>query len=349
MLVSQLKKELFVDLLPDGSPLFFRPAQLAGKISHLTRDSGNVRSLATQLSAIIKGHRPCSNTLEHLVRAAVRAELSKRCPGKLEEISNQIVNTLRTTKKSTRVDAIRVPEEVEQIKAFFRSLSRRRSLLCVEYRDLPRTAPGAKYSRMALPAAEAVANGLCFCMIQPFQSSTKAQYGFKHSAEVRTFLTELCRRVRRAYLNIRNLAREILVARQQDPSEIDKRIILFERNSGPNCAKKVNFVCGIQSRMFYAYFPSDDSPDALNLEQIWEWVAGAERDYFIQREPAMANVVAQQFFPLVNYFRDNEGAGIPTTQSELEQSVVKWGRELKSNLPKNIWKICTPEEAEKTV
>jgi hypothetical protein len=337
---------LFVKRLRDERPLFSNAAALAGQIAE--KNPRRVRTLAAILSGILSGKRSCSVELEIQIGNAVYQELNQRDPIVASEITNEILNAIRIyngTKRRRPIIAPAFPssqgaEEIEHVKGFLRSVGREGSLVCVEYRDRPRAHSKGKYGRMAQPTAEAIAAGLSFAMFQPFMSDPDSdlKQEFKHTRKVREYLMEVCRLTRDAFSHIRKEAYKIVKSRGESPDVVDKRIVLYERNSLGNY--QTHFACGIQSRIFYTIYPSNDTLDAIIHEEVWEWVAG-EPDRFVQREKEMAPVVGEQFFPVLNFWHKN-GHQLPLSNDELIAATEEGNAELGANLPTDTWTIYHP-------
>jgi len=236
--------------------------------------------------------------------------------------------------------------DISAVKNFFERLSQEHCLLVVEYRDLPRAEPDAKYGNYARLAGQAIAKGLAFGMVLPFSddSLTEPPSGLYHTRTIRSYLWDLKRKAIAAFNSIRDEARIALKELQKD-SDVDKkalerRLVLYERSPG-NSKSSVPadlFFSGIQSRVFYVEIRTED----ILEKEVWEWVAARERDFFIQRDESSTpqNVIADQFFPIVKFWHDNEHARLPTSIGDLKNTIETYGTGLGANLPSEFWSVA---------
>ena len=124
--------------------------------------------------------------------------------------------------------------------------------------------------------------------------------------------------------------------------KIAQRLMLYERGTTKNAKFPYNFISGIQSRIFYAEIRKGEIVE----KEVWEWVAAPSRDFFIPRDETSMprNVIAQQFFPVTQFWYVNQR--LPQTNKEIELTINTYNRKLEANLPTWIWKVyMTPKQA----
>ena len=228
---------------------------------------------------------------------------------------------------------------IQQAIDLFHDLSKKKALLCVEYRDLPVTIAGNKYSALAALAGEAVAKGLSFAMFQPFGNDPEA---FKNClpSEVRRYRADIIDKVREIHwemIKAAEAAKEKLEATKelddtQDQVDIKKKLVLYERGQGAD-------PIGFQSRLFYVVIPEDNIRER---REIWEWVSTADgQDIFVQRGNLEPAAVYQQFFEVTAYWHENRC--LPSTDDELIEGArlaqTKFGWIKATKAPKPSWNV----------
>ena len=227
---------------------------------------------------------------------------------------------------------------VEKNARLFDRLSRRGSLLCVDYRDLPQATPRGAYRKMAEKAGEAISMGLSFAMFQPFgraedilerqrqvAADFKKYYDAKSLLEAYSYLAKLAIAVREVYEFMKGLA----------GGGAEGHIVLYEAKVVPSI-----IACGINSRLFYAEY---DDEDGRHHKEVYEWVVAAShpssKHFFIERDQNSINVtaVSQQFYPIPPYWADNEYR-LPDTDVLLKRAFESFGEsELESG--RDLWKV----------
>jgi hypothetical protein len=344
---------LFAKKLEDGTFLFQNQAQLATKIEEFTQGERSARSVASSLSAFFRGERMLPAELETMISTLIegRVGASHQC---ISEFRSLVASAnLRVTNRRKQVRAQHaVPDVIQKVKEFFSQVKSPRALVIVEYRDLPRSAPQAKYMGLAKSIAEAIAGGLSFAMFQPFGSDSphlsgssraspaKRAITFRHTTIVEDYCNLIRERVRKAYSYV--LGEAIALAPTME-ADLRKRVVLFERNS----AYPSSFLSGIQSRIVFTIYPKGNFPEAPITRQVFEWVAGKEDDYFIEREDNenFVKVVGEQFFPVVAHW--SEAFELPHTQALLGHAIAKSNsdKEFAAEIPEDAWLVYNAADA----
>lgn len=240
------------------------------------------------------------------------------------------------------------PGDVRHIPSFFRRLGDAQAFLAVEYRDIPRTHPAGAFRRYGNDAAYALVAGLHFAMFQPFgiPDCYDGQLpDIHHSSKVRHFIYDLIEKVRRTYRLILADALDFAETegKQHEFESITHRMVLYERDAR-HSDFPLNFLSGIQSRIFYAEIPEQKSPSNQRAsKEVWEWVAGKSRDFFIQRNDERhsndpyVEAVGEQFYPVLRFWREN-GKSLPGTTEELNRCISDGNTEIRAQLPEGVWK-----------
>ena len=219
------------------------------------------------------------------------------------------------------------------VSQIFERLSSPGSLLCVEYRDLPRADRTGKYPGFAKDAGRAIASGLSFALFQPFIGREDLGRGDgQHTTYVQGYIETLRASVRSVYSTMLHAAlEEAKINSKSQAQEVKRRIILYERDVGSFVAS------GLQSRLFYA----EIAGSTQQQHEVWEWVAGKERDYFIERDEKSLppDVVSQQFAPITSFW-EREGR-LPYTGDEMTRA-CGYAREMKAQMgpkrkPRSWW------------
>ena len=232
---------------------------------------------------------------------------------------------------------------LENVSELFRRIGRPRGFLAVEYRDLPRSSSNAKHTSYAKELGKAIAKGLHFAMFQPFGSGFISTDGREHHTwEVRAYLETLSKSVRDVRDAILGYALDAvgedsidnMKLSRQEREEVSSRIVLYERPI------RVPFTgSGIQSRMFYVEIPTEGRTE----HEVWEWIAGAKRDFFVQRDLAESirrDAAFEQFFPVTQFWREH--AKLPATNRELSEAAKRGkalGAKIRTKAP--WWEIAT--------
>ncbi len=175
---------------------------------------------------------------------------------------------------------------------------KRNGLICVEYRDKPRTVRDAGRNPFISALAEAIVEGLCFAQFQPFGKNFGQDDSGCHALDVRSYLGALQLEVRKVHRLIREETIRTATRLKKSDTEIDEaasRVVLYERDS-----QLPVLGSGIQSRLFYVEYE-----DERSHQEVWEWIAGQEQDAFIRRDAewsAPVNVIQKQFTPITVYW-----------------------------------------------
>lgn len=225
----------------------------------------------------------------------------------------------------------------DSIEEFFKQLAVEGNRLFVEYRDLPRASPMAKYKSLSHNLAEAIFGGMDFAMFFPFGSpSTENKKKPNPSFAVTNYL-KTCREavattfelilseIANHTIDEINEASSPQIAEQIFKNGIDSanRIVLYERSSIHSGFQDEIFGGGIQSRLFYCEYnlQNPNSPSEEMESEVWEWVACVSDrypDYFLKRDVSSCppTVIKEQFFP-VSTFLDITDC-LPTSNQQLK-------------------------------
>jgi transcriptional regulator with XRE-family HTH domain len=225
---------------------------------------------------------------------------------------------------------------------FFDRIAQPGSLLCVDYRDLPQATSTGPFPQTAVEAAYAVAHGLCFAMFQPFgpveQLRELLVRALEHSGHDRMFpcirlyeyIFQLAVRVRQVYTEMH--------AEVQKHDQPLGQLVLYEAKHVPETLVG----CGIQSRVFYV-----DYTHALrHYSEVYEWVAGENRHYFIHRagDSLNADAVREQFHPITTHWIAEQRSArpcIPMTNDELDE--IEQRLDGSKGLPRSKWRVWNPK------
>lgn len=162
------------------------------------------------------------------------------------------------------------------------------SLLCVEYRDLPRAGINQKYSWMLPHVGSAVVAGMHFAMFQPFGRLSTGVGRSSRPGSVAAFEYNVIAAVHEVYAQMRTAIREKAEQEGVDPSEAQRRLVLFERDRESNGL-------GFQSRLFCAR-------TAQGRPEVFEWISAHGEDLFVERDGIDPVAAYQQFFEITSYF-----------------------------------------------
>lgn len=370
--MTQTLRELLIDPPPDGGePLFESAAVLAAQISRdKTHRFRSPQTVATLLSNLMRGHRPCSKELEAAILSAVQKRLANAPPRQKEAVLKSVEVGIENANKAFRsrstsksialrsstspendLAAIQVPKEVPEL---FRRIGESKGLVCVDYRDYPKAGPEGEYEKMAKDVGEAVASGACFAMFQPFGEAYKPEGKYFHTLAVRNYLENLAQLLKSTYLYIlgfaidaaKTKAAQTQGGKVESAIDVSKRIMLYQRGIPANESCRAFLASGIQSRLFYAEFPTLGEEKAE--QEVWEWVSTSDEtdDVFIKRsdDSIPKQVVRDQFFPVVRYWKKHKNH-LPT-DAEIRAAIKLCNEDERAQLPENFWTVfLTPEKA----
>jgi hypothetical protein len=178
------------------------------------------------------------------------------------------------------------------------------SLVIGEFRDLPVARPSGPNTELAEDVGEAVASGLHYAMLWPFDDAwiTKSQYT--------GYLAIMKDRLMEAYKNLLShtaaaVIQEIPKERQTDRdflnSELDKafsRIRLYYLRQGPD--DKIGICEGFASKVFL----TRDKGEGF---QVWIWVSAEDGEHVLRKRTKETELVALQrrMFPIIDCFDQN--------------------------------------------
>lgn len=328
---------------------FRRLAQQTGQEHRATnaRQAGWLEVSASQLSRIRRGEANLSREKAIEFAGKLRSDEVDRAKltAKMLDAFDRAKSASTSSDSPTDAEVLGPLVSLRNVGDLFDRLGTRGSLLCVEYRDNPRATRGQKYPKYGELAGAAIAKGLSFAMFQPFglfssddqvkkagtANGGTAQKKQLHTETVRSYLKHLQHEVRLVHGAMLDAAIHAAEINGMDKAkarrEIPARLILYERRSH-------EFVgSGIQSRLFYAELNKEWSVE----REVWEWIAAAYGpDLFIRRD-VPETVIADQFFPIVSFWRDEKR--LPTTDVELASAIKKYAKEAEAKLQICPWKV----------
>lgn len=307
----------------------FQRLRGAGNLGNLQEQADFLGTTKSWLSRLRNGKVALSNVLAQQFAAKLRSEGGTDC--------SFLFNELRKLGEPETMPTFQHLEDsgdIRNVEGFFKRVGKPQTLVCVDYRDVPRADPAGKYRNYATLGGRAIAEGGCFAMFQPFGSADqKPAQGHHHSQIVRAYLANLIRRVRNAYRLI--LAEAVKAAKDVGESEenVAQRVILYER--GDESVYPPNFTTGVLSRLFYAEVAGSETFE----REVWEWVASQKRDFFIRRDEISApvDVIAEQFVPVVSFWREKHQ--LPKTDAELAEGMKARCPEIDASLPNQLWVV----------
>ncbi|MEP6668839.1 MAG: hypothetical protein ABJF10_06795 [Chthoniobacter sp.] len=326
-------------LLDDEIQRLATDPKFSGNLGTLQEQADFLGTTKSWLSRLRNGKVSLSNVLAQQFAARLRPESGPECAHLYQELRK--FGEPETTQHEPTLQSLEDTGDIRNVEGFFDRVGRLDTLVCVDYRDVPRADPAGKYRSYAVLAGQAIAAGGSFAMFQPFGSDdhkreangTGELKSYYHTQNVRAYLGNLIRRVRHAYELI--LAEALKTANEMGvrPEEVAKRIVLYER--GDLAIYPPNFTTGVLSRLFYAEVPNKETFE----REVWEWVASPRRDFFIRRDESSApvDVISEQFVPVVSFWQDNHR--LPLTDEELASNMQTACKELYAQLPAQIWVV----------
>jgi hypothetical protein len=192
-----------------------------------------------------------------------------------------------------------------------------KSLMVVEFRELPVVRPHGNKASLAKVVGEAVVNGLQYAMVLPF--NPKAEVLSSQPSPIQRYVSKLHEEVLWTQKAILQSAIDIILDRLEDETLINrgkkgvkeavaaaKRLKVYTLKS-----PDVSPCPGFGYRTFYtasdddAKFAKRASRTSHPLEQRWEWVSSRDADYMIEKDSSKEelHVTEIQYFPLVEYWR----------------------------------------------
>lgn len=242
-------------------------------------------------------------------RAALKLALKLR-PNDANE-ANELARALQEASVADQPEE--APTSLYNVPRLFQRLSGsgnpHKSLLLVSYGDLPRTDERSRHSDLLKDAAEAVAAGVTFVMVNPFGCAFRNEGELKHTLEVRQYLERHYNWTNRVYRRLRDTAAKLAEDRVAGSgTEAGRRVLLYERQavSSGDSKTSIRFYSGITTRTFFARYTKNIGQDRdEQIDEIWEWVAGYDEDVFLRRDPESLppNVMFEQFHPITTFYR----------------------------------------------
>lgn len=176
------------------------------------------------------------------------------------------------------------------------SPSVRNAALLIEYRDIPRAGPQAKYQSLASDLAAAVVAGLAVGMFMPFKLALNSSNETRSKAE--KMMEEVRDECRVAY---RKFVREVeRLSPDRNPARIGDHLALYEPAEDYPDALGTGF----QAKTFYLQYDSVDGERTIRHHRIFQWVATPTRDLLVYRGELMISPAAlrDSFFPVPHLF-----------------------------------------------
>jgi hypothetical protein len=160
------------------------------------------------------------------------------------------------------------------------------SLLCIDYRDFPRSTIGGKYPVLAGSLSDAIQRGACVAMFQPLGATSPKS---SHEPILTRYLDEQRARVRDVLLTVEKQLERFTVV--SGSAALYERTGSFESRLG---------TC-LQTRFFYL----ERQLPAMAEYSLWTWVPTTEDDLFVQIDPQSIwpEAAAATFQPIVEHWR----------------------------------------------
>lgn len=332
---DRLRKLLLNRPLADGDPLFPSAAAIATKLTAQPANKRKARSVISLLSATFSNIRGFSMDFRaQLIQTVASALAERKTPpevardfiASLEQLIARHNSELRGAGDEEFLETETPLDEVGAITKFFNDVAASGGLICCEYRDPPRVYGPAKYSSLLRVAAEAIVRGASLAMFLPFVSDSR----HSHAPGIQAFFKELEGRLEYG-------RRELLKACREMEPDAGRREALAGRIALYKIAPAYDaqFVTGIQSRTFFAY---NRGASQEMTREAWEWVAGADRDYFIRRDPEIVPLLGAQFDPVAFYWRSKKT--LPKTAGELGEAIGMFNELYRTRLPGDVWVVA---------
>jgi len=332
---DRLRKLLLNHPLADGRPLFPNAAAIATRLTAQSANTRKERSVISLLSAVFSNIRGFSMDFRAQLIKTVAVTLAERKTppetaryfiASLDQLIGRHNSELRGAGEDSSLESELAPDEVRAITRFFNDVASKAGLVCCEYRDPPRVYGPAKYGSLLRVAAQAIVQGGSLAMFLPFVAESK----HSHAPGIQAFFKELEARLEFGQRQLLKACQEMEPDAQRRAA-LPRRIALYKLAA----AYDTQFATGIQTRTFLAY--GQGLGQELTRE-AWEWVAGADRDYFIKRDPEIVPLLSAQFDPVAFYWRA-KGA-LPKTAPELREAVGMFNELYRTRLPGDIWTVA---------
>ena len=197
---------------------------------------------------------------------------------------------------------------IERAHELFTRVARPKAIIAVVYADPPRASASGPYAALRDDAAMAIANGACFAMFLPWDRAALLKQANFIPKPLLNLLDEIGESVVAVYWEIAQKAidavwqRDEKVDRKVAAAEVFDRLMLYELagHSPPGTV--------LQSRVFFVEIPGFPC-----LHEVWEWVAVADGDLFVLRDPVSLppTKFGLQFERVLNWWRDNSRRRLP--------------------------------------
>jgi hypothetical protein len=214
---------------------------------------------------------------------------------------------------------------VAEVERFFDGLRGEVCLLCIDYRDFPRSEQRAgRYPNLLESLAKAVREGLVVAMFQPFATEAVTRISIQGLS---TYIDLLQAQVRLVHKQLRALV--------ADYPDANRRVVLYEREGTWSGGS------GLGSRTMY----TERKATTGGYERaVYEWVVGTEYDSFLARDSTQLwpEAFGEQFFPVVDFWRKENR--LPTSINELESSLAEDWSVLSASgeKPPIVWTVAPP-------
>jgi transcriptional regulator with XRE-family HTH domain len=234
-------------------------------------------------------------------------ELRKIWKTKLKEAQSE---SSKTPSKTLITDTSAATESLEAFDKFFQTSEDEKRIVCCSYRDIPQSTAKGRYPEYIEKSAAQIRKGLACASFQFFgpldQIEAKLKTALKNkdteSFNAWSYIYRLASGVYEGF----NKTREAVLKDSNNKGQA----ILYEASTVPSLIN-----CNAHSRLFYS-----EKCSGANRIRIVQLVLGQDKEHFIEcsSEPAFQSVVAEQFYPILDYWRDNKGR-LPVENGEIEK------------------------------
>jgi hypothetical protein len=198
-------------------------------------------------------------------------------------------------------------------------------LLCIDYRDFPRSTIAGKYPVLAGSLSDAVKRGACVAMFQPLGANSPDS---SHYPVLTRYLDEQRARVREVLLTV-----EEQLARL---SGVSGSVALYERAG----SFESRLGTCLQTRFFYLERKLLDKAEY----SLWTWVPTTEDDLFVQIDPQSIwpEAAAATFQPIIEHWRTKGGLPDEGQMNDAARSIKERLTALGEKVPavglESVWK-----------
>ncbi|HEX8377843.1 MAG TPA: hypothetical protein VF602_08485 [Pedobacter sp.] len=335
-----------------------------------------MEDLSLILNEIIQKNENSPKTMEFFAKeiGISNAQLS-RIKSKKSPLSENVINKIyeyfvRTDKKyalelKERLNKIREEEKVfvydskviltgntaiDNYARLLEKLSQQNSLLIVEYRDFPVSL--GRFPHIIELSVEAIRNGLCIGLFQPFGSREALYKRHNLFGEKSSKLTEPNKfknadKIVNSYDYLIRLAGEVNNLYQSLKNKLTHdakgQVVLYEaeyQNEKKVMGALPSIVAsGINSKLYYASFLDSTGYQT----KIYEWISTINDEFlFIERSNTTLNfnAVKMQFNPMITYWEQKKR--LPETEKEINEANKEFSLKTLFGVDEPVkWKLCS--------